>query len=147
MSSSLHPRSLEAVALTSAKDISARSPIIDSDGRPRISLDSRHPSLRLPRASMPEGQVQRPLPSANEEGFEEVGLNDDDKKPVKKRGLFARFGNDSDANIKEESRPTSSHHGFHLPGRKRGQSGQGAELSPMDGKRDAQPSAVAVNTQ
>jgi hypothetical protein len=67
-----------------------------------------------------------------EEAFEDVGLADDDAKP-KKRGLFARFGdNASDAQPSgSNSRPSSSHLGFRLPGRKRGQSGQGAELGSI----------------
>lgn len=65
-----------------------------------------------------------------EEAFEDVGLADEDVKP-KKRGLFARFGDNSSENTSNNnSRPSSSHLGFRLPGRKRGQSGQGAELSP-----------------
>lgn len=65
-----------------------------------------------------------------EEAFEDVGLVDDDVKP-KRRGLFSRFGDNSSENTSNNnSRPSSSHLGFRLPGRKRGQSGQGAELSP-----------------
>jgi hypothetical protein len=65
-----------------------------------------------------------------EEGFEDVGLNDEPKpQPQKKRGLFARFGDSSDEK-KQEERPTSSHH-FSLTGRKRAESGGGAELKPM----------------
>ncbi|OCL13531.1 hypothetical protein AOQ84DRAFT_104870 [Glonium stellatum] len=110
-------------------DISARSPIPDVDCRPRQSLDSRR--ARLPRSSLNERRIDTPDATA-EEGFEEVGLNDE-VKPVKKRGLFARFGDNSDtpANNNAENRPSSSHHTFHFTGRKRGQSGQGAELRNM----------------
>lgn len=58
-----------------------------------------------------------------EETFEEVGLADEDVKP-KKKGLFARFGDNSSDSTANNNRPL----GFRLPGRKRGQSGQGAEL-------------------
>lgn len=68
-----------------------------------------------------------------EEGFEDVGLNDEPKPQAKKRGLFSRFG-DSEITTSasnENSRPGSSHHGFHFTGRKRGQSGKGEELRSM----------------
>lgn len=57
-----------------------------------------------------------------EETFEDVGLNDD-LKP-KKKGLFSRFG-DSSSPAQTVSPRSST---FHFPGRKRGQSGGGAEL-------------------
>ena len=51
----------------------------------------------------------------------------------KKRGIFSRFGDQVDMPASEDApRPSSSHRGFHLPGRKRGQSGQGAELGNID---------------
>jgi hypothetical protein len=67
-----------------------------------------------------------------EEGFEDVGLNDEPKaQPVKKRGIFARFGDsNSNAEGKQEERPSSGHH-FSLTGRKRAESGKGEELKPM----------------
>lgn len=63
-----------------------------------------------------------------EEKFEEVGLTDEAKP--KKRGLFSRFGDYADA---AQSGNRSSSFGFHIPGRKRGQSGGGSELSAMKG--------------
>lgn len=76
-----------------------------------------------------------------EEDFEDVGLNDSSKQDedfkqhqAKKRGIFSRFGDhapDSQAPA-DAPRPNSSHRGFHLPGRKRGQSGQGAELGSIN---------------
>ncbi|GME51235.1 hypothetical protein GTA08_BOTSDO05115 [Neofusicoccum parvum] len=106
-------------------DISARSPIAENlEVRPRQSLDSR----RLPRSSLNERRFERPI-STTEEAFEDVGLNDEPAKP-KKKSFFARFGDSSENLAKPESRPSSGL-GFHLTGRKRGQSGQGAELSPM----------------
>ncbi|KAH0365257.1 hypothetical protein KCU65_g6244, partial [Aureobasidium melanogenum] len=106
-------------------DISARSPIIASEGRPRQSLDSSY-HRQPPRSSL---ALNRPLPTADE-GFEDVGL--DDPKP-KKRGFLSRLTDSNDDG--PDARPTSSHHGFHFgSGRKRGQSGQGAELKPMTDK-------------
>lgn len=71
-----------------------------------------------------------PEPTQEEE-FEDVGLNDEANKP-KKRGFLSRFQDSIDVNASPDSRPTSSHHGFHITGRKRGQSGQGAELGSME---------------
>ncbi|KAG9692259.1 hypothetical protein KCU76_g6832, partial [Aureobasidium melanogenum] len=106
-------------------DISARSPIIAPEGRPRQSLDSSY-HRQPPRSSL---ALNRPLPTADE-GFEDVGL--DDPKP-KKRGFLSRLTDSNDDG--PDARPTSSHHGFHFgTGRKRGQSGQGAELKPMTDK-------------
>lgn len=105
------------------QDISARSPVYQPDPR-RTSLDSaRYP--RSPRSAIHGiGSFERPPPT-DEEGFEDVGLHDEVKP--KKRGLFSRFG-DSTEPTGEDQRPGSSHRGFHLPGMKRGHSGQGAEL-------------------
>ncbi|EEA20562.1 conserved hypothetical protein [Talaromyces marneffei ATCC 18224] len=113
------------------EDISARSPVLYADNiQSRTSLDSRfsrlseHPSTKGPTTGGPE--------SMEEETFEDVGLADEDSKP-RKRGLFARFGDNSSDNTSNNNnnnnRPSSSHLGFRLPGRKRAQSGQGAELS------------------
>jgi hypothetical protein len=103
------------------QDISARSPVATYDNG-RQSLDSaRIP--RLPRSAMNERRFERQPPTA-EEGFEDVGLNDDQAKHAKKKGFFSKFG-DSDNTLS----PTTSR--FHLPGRKRGQSGTGEELGNM----------------
>ncbi|KAF2460765.1 hypothetical protein BDY21DRAFT_279185 [Lineolata rhizophorae] len=137
-------------------DISARSPVMDhADAlRPRQSLDSRQARLQ-PRSSLHEQRranggagVRGPTAEEREADFEDVGLNEEPKQqlPVKKRGLFARFGDSaSDVNVNNQgqqqqqqqgadaNRPGSSgHHGFHFSGRKRGQSGQGAELKNMN---------------
>ncbi|KAL8704377.1 MAG: hypothetical protein Q9201_002446 [Fulgogasparrea decipioides] len=112
------------------QDISARSPVPPEPTTPRQSLDSR--MTRPLRSSIKD--LERPQPT-DEEAFEDVGLNDEAKQqqPAKKRGLFARFGDNFEAAPSNDgSRPTSSHRGFHLPGRKRGQSGQGAELGNID---------------
>lgn len=110
-------------------DISARSPVTHPDGTAsRQSLDSRSP--RTPRSAMNgSGRFERPQPT-DEEGFEEVGLNDATK--LKRKSLFSRFGDNVDSSTSEDtSRPNSSHKGFHFPGRKRGHSGQGAELGKI----------------
>lgn len=110
-------------------DISAKSPVLYADNiQSRTSLDSRF--SRYSERPSTRGQVAGGAPSTEEDAFEEVGLADEDVKP-KKRSLFARFGdnNNSENNSTNNSRPSSSHLGFRLPGRKRGQSGQGAELS------------------
>jgi hypothetical protein len=69
-----------------------------------------------------------------EERFEDVGLNDEPRpqpQPQKKRGLFARFGDNNNVDDKkQEDRPPSSHH-FSLTGRKRAESGGGSEMKPM----------------
>lgn len=61
-----------------------------------------------------------------EEKFEDVGLNDEAKP--KKKGIFSRFGDSSDA---PQSGNRTASFGFHIPGRKRGQSGGGSELRAM----------------
>jgi hypothetical protein len=110
--------------LTYSQDISARSPVIQVDNSGRQSLDSaRIP--RLPRTALNERRFERHPPTA-EEGFEDVGLNDDQNKQVKKRGFFSKFGENSDPNVQA---PTTSR--FHIGGRKRGQSGVGEELGSI----------------
>ncbi|KAL8809685.1 MAG: hypothetical protein Q9200_003201 [Gallowayella weberi] len=111
------------------QDISAKSPVPPEPLTPRQSFDAR--MARPPRSSIKD--LPRPQPT-DEETFEDVGLSDEAKQqPPKKRGIFARFGDNSDITASGDgSRPNSSHRGFHLPGRKRGQSGQGAELGNMD---------------
>ncbi|MCJ1336057.1 hypothetical protein MMC09_001332 [Bachmanniomyces sp. S44760] len=114
-------------------DISAKSPVFQPELSTRQSLDSR--SSRLPRASINgSGSFEKPQPT-DEETFEDVGLNDEAKP--KKKGLFSRFGDSGETPAlasDDGSRPSSSHRGFHIPGRKRGQSGQGAELGHMNGQ-------------
>lgn len=72
--------------------------------------------------------------ATEEEGFEDVGLNDEAKP--KKRSFLSRFGEAASDNPATTTDPTTPvHHGFHLPGmtgRKRGQSGKGAELGSID---------------
>lgn len=109
------------------QDISAKSPVLYTDNiQSRTSLDSRY--SRFNERPSTRGQPTGGSQTMEEEAFEEVGLADEDVKP-KKRGLFSSFGDSSSDNTNNNSRTSSSHLGFRLPGRKRGQSGQGAELS------------------
>ncbi|KAK7969810.1 hypothetical protein PG996_001751 [Apiospora saccharicola] len=110
-------------------DISARSPVIVHDP-PRQSLDStRFP--RMPRSSVRD-RFFDPEPPTAEEGFEEVGLNDDQKQQpqqqARKRGFFAKFSDASEPNTHSHTQGMSRF----IPGRKRAQSGQGAELGNME---------------
>ncbi|KAJ5587683.1 uncharacterized protein N7459_003448 [Penicillium hispanicum] len=110
-------------------DISARSPVTHPDALPsRTSLDSRFSRITSP--ALRSTSFEKP-DAMEEETFEDVGLNDEAKP--KKKGLFARFGDSS--NDAQPSGPKSStpSFGFHIPGRKRGQSGGGSELSAMKG--------------
>ena len=104
---------------------------------PRRSLDARFAKSPVSR---PSAQFDRPPPT-EEETFEDIGLDGDSKpkeelrqQPAKKKGIFARFGDQTaeSQSPTDAPRPTSSHRGFHLPGRKRGQSGQGAELGTIE---------------
>lgn len=61
-----------------------------------------------------------------EETFEDVGLSDEVKP--KKKGFLSRFGDSS--NDAQQAKSSTSF-GFHIPGRKRGQSGGGSELGSM----------------
>jgi hypothetical protein len=139
------PRLWPVTPLTVAQDISARSPIQDCgiETYPRQSLDARRSvdtrrsldvrrSRATPRSSMQQHRESTDQPAVPEEGFEDVGLNDEPRPlPQKKRGLFSRFGDNNHADDKKtEERPTSSHH-FSLTGRKRAESGTGSELKPM----------------
>ncbi|KAF5601444.1 uncharacterized protein FSUBG_8150 [Fusarium subglutinans] len=110
-------------------DISARSPMPNGDFPTRQSLDS----ARLPR--LPRSAIERSFeqPPTAEERFEDVGLDDhkqQQQQPApqaqpQKRGFFSKFS-DKDSS----SNPTVSR--FLMHGRKRAQSGQGSELTPMD---------------
>ncbi len=124
-----------SLLIASLEDISARSPVYPYEAS-RPSLDARQ-SLdskiqRPSRSAIKPDQFDRPPPT-DEEGFEDVGLNDEKKEPPKRKSIFARFGDNNDSPAAGDApRPSSSHRGFHLPGRKRGQSGQGAELGNID---------------
>ena len=132
------------------QDISGRSPVIGAMGRPsmgerpRASLDSRtfQPS---PRKST---NLQRPPPvplapaMREEEGFEHVGLNDDPKPltqqapPPKKRGFLSRLTDSSNNDQATPGATSGQDSKWHFGGRKRGQSGQGAELGSMPIRED-----------
>ncbi|KAF9740578.1 hypothetical protein PMIN06_000303 [Paraphaeosphaeria minitans] len=143
-------------------DISARSPIPDClDPRTRQSLDARRSldtrrSLDVRRSRAPPRvslQERRPASSANEGvpeegGFEDVGLNDEPKPQPKKRGIFARFGDNHDADAAKEDK-SASHHHFTFTARKRAQSGgQGSEMKSMSKPSTPQPpTAEAVEAR
>lgn len=106
------------------QDISARSPVLHPDAAPsRSSLDSRFSRLISP--AIRSNEFNKPETMA-EEKFEDVGLNEEAKP--KKKGLFSRFG---DSNDTPQAGNKSTPFGFHIPGRKRGQSGAGSELRSM----------------
>ncbi len=119
------------------QDISARSPIVTNDTTaPRQSLDSRFPRLPYHRSSLAERRPAVPA-TAEESNFEDVGLNDENSKPQnqpKKRSFF-KFGSDeNEAPVNAVQQPQAQHAGIAsrlLGGRRRGQSGQGAELGVM----------------
>ncbi|KAL5341853.1 hypothetical protein BJX70DRAFT_358115 [Aspergillus crustosus] len=117
-------------------DISARSPIIYPDAMlSRTSLDSRFSRLTSPSGKRLDDRRENPA-TMEEDQFEEVGLEDEEAKP-KKKGIFSRFGDfsSSDAQSSGSTSKPTSHHGFHLPGRKKAQapppsSEMGAMKSP-----------------
>jgi len=134
------------------QDISGRSPVIGGD-RPRASLDSRtfQSFQSSPRKST---NLQRPAPvpltspMREEEDFEDVGLNDDPKPaqqaaPPKKRGFLSRL-TESSSDQAAPGATSGQESKWHFGGRKRGQSGQGAELGSMpQPSRENTPKPVA----
>ncbi|CAI7588328.1 unnamed protein product [Penicillium glandicola] len=108
-------------------DISARSPIIHPDAGPsRTSLDSRFSRLT------PSGTHSNSFTKSDtmeEEVFEEVGLNDEAKP--KKKGFLSRFGDSTNDAQPSGPRSSTSSFNFHIPGRKRAQSGVGSELGSV----------------
>lgn len=106
----------------------------------------------MPRQRLFERGPPTAVEEGDGEGFEEVGLNDDISRQSlpspqapappqpKKRGFFSKFSDHSQEigglpPVASPS-PTSSRFSI-LPGRKRGQSGQGAELGHMERPRTA----------
>lgn len=90
----------------------------------RQSLDSAQ-LHRIPRSSI----RNRPWdPPTAEEGFEDVGLNDDQKQQPKKRGFFAKFSDSQESGVHSQGTGMSRF----IPGRKRAQSGQGSELGHIE---------------
>jgi hypothetical protein len=114
-----------AMSNDSTQDISAKSPVIPQESFGRQSLDSGR-LQRLPRSAIGERRFEKQPPTA-EEGFEDVGLNDEQAKQTKKKSFFSKFGDGSDTTNAQP--PTTSR--FHIPGRKRGQSGAGEELGDI----------------
>ncbi|KAK2873931.1 hypothetical protein FQN49_001982 [Arthroderma sp. PD_2] len=117
-------------------DISARSPVSQhsDNAASRTSLDSRLSRTCL-RPTTNGSSLEPPKLGDRddrdevEDPFEDVSLADDSKP--KKRGFFSRFGDSPAGSQTAQGRPLSSHHNFHFPGRRRAQSGQGAELASM----------------
>ncbi|KAM3435707.1 hypothetical protein MY4824_004723 [Beauveria thailandica] len=103
-------------------DITARSPIRHNEAPVRQSLDS----ARFPRQQRSVHRKIERQPATLEENFEDVGL-DDGKQQPRKRGFFAKLTDGQDKDSSPSSIPR-----FLMGGRKRGQSGQGAELGIVD---------------
>ncbi|KAI2635202.1 hypothetical protein GGS21DRAFT_517529 [Xylaria nigripes] len=115
-------------------DICAKSPVIVQDP-PRQSLDSVLLN-RIPRSSVRNRNFEKELPTA-EEDFEDVGLNDDQKlngQQSKRKSFFAKFSETQDYNTHGLGEGLSRF----IPGRKRAQSGQGAELSAVERPKSSQ---------
>ncbi|MBE7180260.1 MAG: hypothetical protein INR71_03465 [Terriglobus roseus] len=96
----------------------------------RQSLDSRralHPT-RGPSSRQERRSLDR-VDAPPEEGFEDVKLNEDGKP--KKKGFLGFGGQATPKSLADIEKPSSIGHHF-FTGRKRGQSGGGAELSAMD---------------
>ncbi|RMZ85709.1 hypothetical protein DV737_g397, partial [Chaetothyriales sp. CBS 132003] len=109
-------------------DISGRSPILHADSyASRTSLDSR--SVYLSRPALNGGTFRKPG-ETRDDGFEDVKLNDDASRQQqpKKKGFLSRFG---DVNSHDSSGTEQKSLGFHIPGRRRGQSGSGQELGDV----------------
>lgn len=68
--------------------------------------------------------------TVRDEDFEDVKLNDEAaKQQSKKKSFLSRFSESN--NEPSAAAPESKSHHFHLPGRKRGQSGSGSELGEV----------------
>jgi len=128
-------------------DIPPRFPVIPKTSNPcgRHSLDVP----RLQRSAMHEPKFERQPPTAEE--FEDVNLNDPDvkKELPGRKGFFGKFG-DGETPPQTPTSLTSTGMGmgrFHLPGRKRGHSGQGAELGDMKRPGTVTPVASTVSSE
>lgn len=82
------------------------------------------------------------MPQTQEEDkFEDVNIDDPKPAPPKKKGIFARMlesDDHADTNSRQASSNDKSGPWHHLTGRKRGQSGQGAELGAIP-QRESTP--------
>lgn len=72
----------------------------------------------------------KPQATAEEEMFEDVGLQDEPRP--KKKSFLSRFGESASDGPSTTGETSKSHFNLHLPGRKRGHSGQGAELGSIE---------------
>lgn len=99
--------------------------------------------MRLPRSSVTGSTFERPESTEEEkeegERFEDVGLQDEpagSKSAPKKKSFFSsRFGEsstDATGAAGGDATTNKSHFGLHLPGRRRGHSGQAAELGNIE---------------
>ncbi|KAI1826483.1 hypothetical protein F4861DRAFT_85016 [Xylaria intraflava] len=115
-------------------DICAKSPVIVHDP-PRQSFDSAM-LTRNPRSSVRNHSFESELPTA-EEDFEDVGLNDDQKQghqQPKKKSFFAKFSEPQESSVHTHGEGLARF----IPGRKRAQSGQGAELGAVERPKSSQ---------
>ncbi|KAG6010623.1 hypothetical protein E4U21_005121 [Claviceps maximensis] len=108
-------------------DVTARSPVVSNDSFGRQSLDSAR-FARPPRSAL-DGKFVHRQPPTDEEIFEDIGLDDYMQQP-RKRGFFSKLTESQDAS--GQTNMTR----FLMSGRKRGHSGQGAELTPISQQRD-----------
>lgn len=112
----------------------------------------------MPRQRLFERDPPTAVEEGDAEGFEDVGLNDDklnappQQAPLppqpKKRGFFAKFSDHNQENggispVASPS-PTSTRFSTLLPGRKRGQSGQGAELGHLERPGTARTDSIGL---
>lgn len=125
-------------------DISARSPVIFPESKSRSSLDSRtfHPPPRSSNSFRRPLEVPGTQKEEDADALEEIALDDPKPHPPKKRGMFSRLMDSESHSERPGSNnpeaPKSSWH--HFGGRKRGQSGSGAELGTIP-KREETPKA------
>ncbi|CEJ90566.1 hypothetical protein VHEMI06341 [[Torrubiella] hemipterigena] len=101
-------------------DVSARSPVLSHDPVTRQSLDSN----RFPRHRPSVKRNIEKQPATPEESFEDIKL-DEPAIPTKKKGFFAKL---ADTHDKDGAAPAVTR----FLGRKRGHSGQGAELGHIE---------------
>lgn len=128
-------------------DICAKSPISITESAPRGSLDSSR-FARFPRTHLGERRFGQEPPTP-EESFEEVGLNDDKQQlppqqHTNRLRFFSKFGSNAAPDANTVHSQTMSRF---LPGRKRGQSGQGSELGAISSAMDRPPTATSLQEQ
>ena len=93
----------------------------------------------MPRSSIRDRPLFDREPPTPEEGFEDVGLNDEQQKQgqqqPKKKGFFAKFSDAQDSanlHLYPQGMGMGMNMSRFIPGRKRAQSGKGSELTPME---------------